>query len=198
MFNELTIIGRLGNDPEIRTIPNSDKRVATLSVCTNHSYRNANGQKIEENEWHSVVVFNGLVTVVESYLNKGDTVFIKGRLKTRNWEDQSGNKHYKTEVICNELRMIGSPTGQFQKQPSEAQQTGNQYISDAKQQLAQPQQQHQPVSQAAPQPAAQPENYANSNSRGYQAPPHSQHQQATGSNIATHNNGYVQAKSPIF
>ena len=195
MFNQITLIGRLGTEPEIRTIPNSDgKQVANLSVATSHSFKQ-NGQKMEETEWHSVVVFNGLVNVVQNYLHKGDLVFIEGRLRTRKWQDQSGQDRYKTEVVCNELRMLGNnATGSHQGQSSQAQQMAQQPVQQqpAQQQAPQNYQSQQPPSKQA-QPAQQNNNYQPPKAAQQAQQPQSQQQ-----SYYQQPSSYAQTKEPVF
>jgi len=99
-LNKVTLIGNLGNDPEIRSMNNGGK-VATLSVATTESWKDKNsGEKREKTEWHRVVIFgDGLVRVAESYLKKGSKVYIEGSLQTRKWQDRDGNDKYTTEIV---------------------------------------------------------------------------------------------------
>ena len=99
-LNKVTLIGNLGNDPEIRSMNNGGK-VATLSVATTESWKDKqSGEKREKTEWHRVVIFgDGLVRVAESYLKKGSKVYIEGSLQTRKWQDRDGNDKYTTEVV---------------------------------------------------------------------------------------------------
>jgi len=99
-LNKVTLIGNLGNDPEIRSMNNGGK-VATLSVATTDSWKDKQtGEKREKTEWHRVVIFgDGLVRVAENYLKKGSKVYIEGSLQTRKWQDRDGNDKYTTEVV---------------------------------------------------------------------------------------------------
>jgi len=99
-LNKVTLIGNLGNDPEIRSMNNGGK-VATLSVATTESWKDKNsGEKREKTEWHRVVIFgDGLVRVAENYLKKGSKIYIEGSLQTRKWQDRDGNDKYTTEVV---------------------------------------------------------------------------------------------------
>ena len=103
--NKVQLIGRLGQDPEIRTFDDG-KKVANFSLATDDSYKDKNGQKVERTYWHNVVVWGGLVKVVESYVQKGQEIAIEGKLTNRSWEDKDGNKRYTTEIVCNELLML--------------------------------------------------------------------------------------------
>ena len=103
--NKVQLIGRLGQDPEIITFEDGGK-MAKFSLATDESYKDKNGQKVERTFWHSIVVKNGLVNVVENYVNKGKEIAIEGRLTNRSWDDKDGNKRYSTEVVVNELLMF--------------------------------------------------------------------------------------------
>ena len=99
MLNKCTFIGNLGDDPEIRTFQNGDK-VANLRLAVSETWKDKNtGEKREHTEWISVAVFGGLVRVCENYLSKGSKVYIEGQMKTRKWQDQSGNDRYSTEIV---------------------------------------------------------------------------------------------------
>lgn len=99
-FNRATLIGHLGQDPEIRNLPNGGK-VANLSVATSESWRDKqSGERKQKTEWHRVVIFQeALVKVAEQYLKKGAQVMIEGKIETRKWQDQSGNDKYSTEIV---------------------------------------------------------------------------------------------------
>ncbi len=103
--NKVQLIGRLGQEPEIVTLKDGNK-MAKFSMATDDSYKDKNGQKIERAYWHNVVVWGGLVNVVENYVNKGQEIAIEGKLTNRSWDDKDGNKRYMTEVVCNELLML--------------------------------------------------------------------------------------------
>lgn len=105
--NKVQLIGRLGQDPEIITFADGNK-MAKFSLATDDSYKDKEGKKVERTDWHNIVVKNGLVKVVEDYLTKGKEIALEGKLTTRSWDDKDGVKHYVTEVICNDLLMLGS------------------------------------------------------------------------------------------
>lgn len=110
--NKALIIGRLGADPEMRTITNG-QNVAQLSVATSENWTDRDGQRQERTEWHRVVVWGKLAEICGKYLAKGREVFIEGRIQTRSWEDQQGQKRYTTEIVANNVQFIGSrPTDQ--------------------------------------------------------------------------------------
>ena len=109
--NKAIVIGNLGADPEVRTTSNG-QRVATLSLATSRQWTNAAGERQEKTEWHRVVLWNnkgsGLADIAEKYLNKGDRVYIEGRIEYRTWEDREGNTRYTTEIIGREMMMLSS------------------------------------------------------------------------------------------
>lgn len=98
--NKVILVGNLGNEPEVRNLPNGGK-VVNLSVATSEQWRDKNsGERKERTEWHRVVIFSeGLVRVAEQYLHKGSKVYIEGQLQTRKWQDQSGQDKYSTEIV---------------------------------------------------------------------------------------------------
>jgi len=103
--NKVQLIGNLGNDPEITNFE-SGKTLAKFAIATNESYKNAQGEKIQNTEWHNVVVRNKAAEICEKYLSKGDKVYIEGRIKTRKWQDDSGNDRYSTEIQCNDFTFL--------------------------------------------------------------------------------------------
>ena len=109
-LNKATLIGNLGKDPEVRAIP-SGAKVANFSIATTESYTGKDGQKVDKTEWHNIVMWRGLAEVAEKYLKKGSQVYIEGRLQTRSWDDQNGQKRYTTEIIADNMVMLGRPTG---------------------------------------------------------------------------------------
>ena len=104
--NKAIIIGNLGNDPEIRTTP-SGTRVATIPVATNRRWVSRTGETQEDTQWHRVVAWSKLAEIAEQYLKKGDRVFVEGRIQYRQWEDQNGQKRYSTEIVANDMVMLG-------------------------------------------------------------------------------------------
>ncbi len=103
--NKVILVGNLGQDPEIRRLPSGDP-VVNMRIATSESWRDKNsGERREKTEWHTVVIFNeNLAKVAEQYLKKGSKVYIEGQLQTRQWEDQSGQKRYATEVVLQRFR----------------------------------------------------------------------------------------------
>ncbi len=105
--NKVQLIGNLGNAPEIITL-DSGKKLAKFSIATNETYKNAQGEKITETQWHNVIAWNKTAEIVERYLEKGKEVAIEGKLTSRSYDDKEGNKRYITEIVVNELLMLGS------------------------------------------------------------------------------------------
>lgn len=109
--NKVILVGNLGNDPEVRYLPNGDA-VANLSVATTDSWKDKQtGEKQERTEWHRVVMFKRLGEIAGEYLKKGSQVYIEGKLQTRKWQDNSGNDRYTTEIVANEMQMLGGRGG---------------------------------------------------------------------------------------
>jgi len=104
--NKVQLIGRLGQEPEIITFKDGGK-MAKFSLATDDSYKDKEGNKVERTYWHNIVVKNGLVKVVENYVNKGNEIVVEGKLTTRSYESKEGEKRYITEIVCNELLMLG-------------------------------------------------------------------------------------------
>ncbi len=105
--NKVQLIGNLGNDPEIITL-DSGKKLAKFSIATNESYKNAQGERVTDTQWHNVIAWGKTADIIENYVTKGKEVAIEGKLTTRSWDDKDGNKRYTTEVVCNELLMLGT------------------------------------------------------------------------------------------
>ena len=104
-LNKVMIIGNLGRDPEMRYTP-SGKPVTTFSVATSRTWNTSDGEKREETEWFNVVAWSSLAEICKQYLTKGQQVYIEGRLQTRHWDDQDGNKHTSVEIVANEMIIL--------------------------------------------------------------------------------------------
>ena len=104
--NKVQLIGNLGNDPEIISLE-SGKTLAKFTIATNESYKNAEGEKITDTQWHNIVAWGKTATIVEKYLTKGKEVAVEGKLTSRSYQNKEGEKRYITEVVCNELLMLG-------------------------------------------------------------------------------------------
>ena len=107
-INKAIIVGNLGRDPEVRYTANGNA-IANITVATTESWKDKqSGERQEKTEWHRVVFFGRLAEVAGEYLKKGAQVYIEGRLQTRKWEDKSGQERYTTEIVANEMQMLGS------------------------------------------------------------------------------------------
>lgn len=104
--NRVQLIGNLGNDPEIINLE-SGKTLAKFSIATNDSYKNASGEKVTDTQWHNVVAWGKTAEIIEKYVTKGKEIAIEGKLTSRSYETKEGEKRYITEVVCNELLMLG-------------------------------------------------------------------------------------------
>jgi len=110
--NKVILIGNLGRDPEVRYSPNGSA-VANCTLATTESWKDKNsGEKQEKTEWHRVVFFGRLAEIAGEYLKKGSQIYIEGRLQTRKWQDKEGQDRYTTEIVANEMQMLGSRGGQ--------------------------------------------------------------------------------------
>lgn len=135
-INKVILVGNLGNDPETKHLP-SGNAVTNITVATSESWKDKQtGQQQDRTEWHRVVFFNRLAEIAGEYLRKGSKVYLEGSLRTRKWQDQSGNDRYTTEIVASEMQMLDS-RGEGGQQ-------------------AQPQQQYQQPQQQAPQQPQQP------------------------------------------
>lgn len=106
-INKVILVGRLGTDPEVKQVTGGNT-VARLSLATSENWTDKSGQKQERTEWHRVVVWGKLAELCGRYLNKGRQVYVEGRLQTRNWEDQQGQKRYTTEIVANTIQFLGA------------------------------------------------------------------------------------------
>ena len=104
--NRVQLIGNLGNDPEIISL-DSGKKLAKFSIATNESYKNQEGERVTDTQWHNVVAWGKTAEIIETYVTKGKEVAIEGKLSHRSYDDTNGNKRYTTEVVCTELLMLG-------------------------------------------------------------------------------------------
>lgn len=105
--NKVILVGHLGNDPEVRALEGG-VNLARISVATTETYTDRNtGDKVSNTEWHRVVMWRGLATVAEKYLRKGSLVYIEGKLRTRSWEDENKQMRYTTEIVADNMTMLG-------------------------------------------------------------------------------------------
>jgi len=104
--NKVQLIGRVGNTPEVILLE-SGKKLVKFTMATNDAYKNSKGDKVEDTQWHNLVVWSKLTEIVEQYVKKGDELAIEGKLTNRSYDDKEGNKRYISEIIVNELLMFG-------------------------------------------------------------------------------------------
>jgi single-strand DNA-binding protein len=105
--NKVIVLGNLGKDPELRHLPNGDA-VCNFSLATTESWKDKEGNKQDKTEWHNVVIFRKLAEIAGEYLKKGRPVYIEGRLQTRKWQDKEGKDRYTTEIVADQMQMLGS------------------------------------------------------------------------------------------
>ena len=149
--NKVTIVGNLGQDPEVRYMP-SGGAVTNISVATSESWKDKQtGQPQERTEWHRIVFFNRLAEIAGEYLKKGSQVYLEGSLRTRKWQDQSGQDRYTTEIVASEMQMLGGRQSMDNMAPEYDQSYGGAPMAPS-----QPQQ-HAPQQPAAPRQAPQPQ-----------------------------------------
>jgi single-strand DNA-binding protein len=104
--NKVILVGNVGKDPETRYLEGGTA-VCSFPLATSETYRNRDGEKITNTEWHNVVLWRGLAEVAEKYVRKGSQLYIEGRIRTRSWDDRDGNKRYTTEVVGDNMQMLG-------------------------------------------------------------------------------------------
>ena len=104
--NKVILIGNLGKDPEVRYL-DSGVAVANFSLATTENYKNKEGERVSQTEWHNVVLWRGLAEVAEKWLKKGSSVYIEGKIRTRKWDDKEGNTRYSTEILGDNMTMLG-------------------------------------------------------------------------------------------
>lgn len=107
MVNKVILVGNLGRDPELRSTP-SGQQVASFSLATNRKWKDRDGNRQEQTEWHNIVCWGRQAEIAGQYLTKGRQIFVEGRIQTQSWEDrQSGEKKYRTEIVCENFQMLG-------------------------------------------------------------------------------------------
>lgn len=127
MINKTILLGNVGKEPEVRYTQDG-KAIANISLATSESWKDKDGQKQEKTEWHRVVFFGKLAEVVEKYISKGSRIYLEGKLQTRKWQDKDGNDRYTTEIVGNEMKMLGGNNGN--KSPEESQQPVDDFDDD--------------------------------------------------------------------
>jgi len=108
-INKVILVGNVGKDPEIRYLEGGTA-VCSFPLATSESYRNRDGDKVTNTEWHNIVLWRGLAEIAEKYVKKGSQLYIEGRIRTRSWDDKEGNKRYITEIIADSMQMLGRRT----------------------------------------------------------------------------------------
>jgi single-strand DNA-binding protein len=108
--NKVILVGNLGKDPEVRHLEGGAS-VAKFPLATAESFKDKSGQRVEQTEWHNIVLWRGLAEVAEKYLKKGMTIYIEGKLRTRSWDDKDGHKHYTTEVVGDNFTILSKREG---------------------------------------------------------------------------------------
>ncbi len=170
-LNKAMLIGNVGRDPEVRYLDgqSGNAKVATFTLATTERYRDRNGETRENTEWHNIVAWRNTADVVERFVKKGTQLYIEGRIRTRSWDDQTGNKRYTTEIIADTLQLLGKKSDNPGAQQGGYPQQGQAY--------QQPTQGYQQPGYTAP---------AQQNTPAYaqQAQPSYQPQQAQQTNIA--------------
>jgi len=104
--NKVILVGNLGKDPEVRYL-DSGVAVANFSLATTENYKNKQGERVSQTEWHNIVLWRGLAEVAEKYLKKGASIYVEGKIKTRKWEDKEGVTRYSTEILGDNMTMLG-------------------------------------------------------------------------------------------
>jgi len=106
MVNKVILLGNVGKDPEVKYFDN-DVAVASFSLATSETYKDKSGQKQTKTEWHNITAWRGLAKLAENYIKKGTQLYIEGKITTRSWDDKDGNKRYTTEIVANNIQMLG-------------------------------------------------------------------------------------------
>ena len=103
--NKVILLGNVGKDPEVRYLENGTA-VANFSLATTENFKNKNGERVSNTEWHNIVAWRGLAEIAEKYVKKGSQLFIEGKITSRSWDDKEGNKRYTTEVVASNFQML--------------------------------------------------------------------------------------------
>ena len=129
--NKVILLGRLGSDPEVRTLPSGGK-VVTFSIATSESYNNKEGVKVEQTEWHRIELWEGLANIAEQYLKKGDMAYIEGKIRTEKWTDKEGIERSTVKIRGNSMQLVGSRGASASDDNDSAPaSSGNQYVPKA-------------------------------------------------------------------
>lgn len=122
-FNKVLLIGNVGRDPEVRHLEGGSA-VANFTLATSERFKDKNGATQDITEWHNIVCWRNLAELSEKYIRKGSQIFVEGKIRTRNWTDQTGNKRYTTEILADNIRLLDKKGSQTVVSPVEAQSTG--------------------------------------------------------------------------
>lgn len=112
MVNKVILVGNVGADPDVKYLEGG-VAVANLRLATNESYKNKNGDRVDQTEWHNIVLWRGLAEITEKYVKKGMQLYIEGKLRTRSWEDQNGVKRYTTEIFADTMQMLSRKSDNY-------------------------------------------------------------------------------------
>lgn len=155
--NRVILVGNLGNDPEVKYMPNGNA-VANLSLATSESWKDQQGQVQERVEWHRLTAYRKLAEIMGEYLKKGSQIYVEGKLQTRKWQDNNGQDKYTTEIIVDQMQMLGGGnSGQNQGQQSQGQQSNRQGYHNPPQGAQQPRQQAQQAGNQGKPKSAEPD-----------------------------------------
>ena len=129
--NKVILVGNLGKDPEVRHL-DSGVAVANFSLATTESYTNKQGERVNQTEWHNIVLWRGLADIAEKYLKKGNSIYVEGKIHNRRWEDSEGNTKHATDIIADKMTMLGSkpdnvetPVSASTETPEKTEENGN-------------------------------------------------------------------------
>ncbi|HNR27018.1 MAG TPA: single-stranded DNA-binding protein [Bacteroidales bacterium] len=118
MLNKVMLIGNVGKDPEVRHLE-SGVSVTTLTLATTERFKDRNGEMKEQTEWHNVVLWRNLADIAERFVRKGSQIYIEGKIRSRSWEDQSGQKKYTTEIVADSMQLLGKRSEATTASPSQ-------------------------------------------------------------------------------
>ena len=127
--NKVILVGNLGKDPEVKYLDNG-VAVANFSLATTENYKNKEGEKVSQTEWHNIVLWRGLAEIAEKYLKKGASVYIEGKIKTRKWEDKDGVTRYNTEILTDNMTMLGGKRDSKENPINPPQETASDKVED--------------------------------------------------------------------
>ncbi len=128
--NKVILIGNLGKDPEVRYL-DSGVAVANFSLATTENYKNKEGERVSQTEWHNIVLWRGLAEVAEKWLKKGSSVYIEGKIRHRKWEDKEGNTRYTTEILGDNMTMLGKKDDNSSDAPESTVTTAEESVPEA-------------------------------------------------------------------